>query len=87
VPVGTPVMVIDQPVKVGWVGDALYVEVHPSLAQADQIEQTGHFDPQIPEDIVDTVLAAAGVQNNRIDWDVVRRAGLERRGYPIRVTR
>lgn len=87
VPVGTPVTVIDQPVKVGWVGDALYVEVHPSLAQADQIEQTGHFDPEIPENIVGTVLAAAGTQSNRIDWDVVRRAGIERRGYPIRITR
>lgn len=87
VPVGTPVTVLDQPVKAGWVGDALYIEVHPSLAQADQIEQTGHFDPEIPENIVATVLAAAGTQSNRIDWDVIHRAGLERRGHPIRVTR
>jgi L,D-transpeptidase ErfK/SrfK len=31
VPVGTPVMIIDQPVKVGWLGKQLYIEIHPPL--------------------------------------------------------
>lgn len=33
VPVGTPVMIIDQPVKVGWLADQLYIEIHPPLAE------------------------------------------------------
>lgn len=35
VPVGTPVMIIDQPVKVGWLGDRLYVEIHPPLEEKE----------------------------------------------------
>ena len=31
VPVGTPVAIVNQPIKVGWVGDRLYVEIHPPL--------------------------------------------------------
>lgn len=33
VPVGTPVMIIDQPVKVGWLGNQLYIEIHPPLEE------------------------------------------------------
>jgi L,D-transpeptidase ErfK/SrfK len=31
VPVGTPVLIIDQPYKMGWSGDSLYMEVHAPL--------------------------------------------------------
>lgn len=31
VAVGTPVTIVDQPVKLGWLGDTLYVEIHPPL--------------------------------------------------------
>ncbi|HSN84050.1 MAG TPA: L,D-transpeptidase family protein [Polyangiales bacterium] len=33
VPVGTPVRIINQPIKVGWLGDQLYVEIHPPLEE------------------------------------------------------
>ena len=33
VPVGTPVAIVNQPVKVGWLGDRLYVEIHPPLEE------------------------------------------------------
>ena len=33
VPVGTPVNIVDQPVKVGWLGDTLFMEVHPPLEE------------------------------------------------------
>ncbi|MCE3248180.1 MAG: hypothetical protein K0R41_2005, partial [Geminicoccaceae bacterium] len=36
---------------------------------------------------VDQLLAAAGDQAARLDWSRVRQAVMERRGYPIRVTR
>lgn len=31
VPVGTPVLIVDQPYKMGWSGEALYMEVHAPL--------------------------------------------------------
>jgi L,D-transpeptidase ErfK/SrfK len=31
VPVGTPVALVNQPIKVGWLGDRLYIEIHPAL--------------------------------------------------------
>jgi L,D-transpeptidase ErfK/SrfK len=31
VSVGTPVQIVNQPVKVGWLGDTLFIEVHPPL--------------------------------------------------------
>jgi L,D-transpeptidase ErfK/SrfK len=31
VPVGTPVQIVNQPVKVGWLGDTLFIEIHPPL--------------------------------------------------------
>lgn len=33
VPVGTPVVILNEPVKVGWLGDALFVEIHPPLEE------------------------------------------------------
>ncbi len=33
VPVGTPVAIVNQPIKVGWLGDRLYVEIHPPLEE------------------------------------------------------
>jgi len=37
VPVGTPVQIVNQPVKIGWLFDTLFIEVHPLLEeQADE---------------------------------------------------
>jgi len=33
VPVGTPVAIVNQPIKVGWQGDRLYLEIHPPLEE------------------------------------------------------
>ncbi len=33
VQVGTPVAIVNQPIKVGWLGDRLYVEIHPPLEE------------------------------------------------------
>jgi len=31
VPVGTPIQIVNQPVKLGWLADTLYIEIHPAL--------------------------------------------------------
>lgn len=87
VPVGTPVTVVDQPVKTGWQADALYLEIHPTATQADEIERTGRFTPTPIPDLRETVLRAAALNDDQIDWAQVARAAQERSGIPIRITR
>ncbi len=38
VKIGTPVEIVDQPVKVGWSDGALYLEVHPTQHETDEVE-------------------------------------------------
>ena len=85
--VGTKVTVVDQPVKLGWIDGELFMEAHPTQAQSDQLEALGRFDPLLPSSVVDQVLAAAGEAAPRLDWSRIRQAAVERRGYPLQVTR
>lgn len=85
--VGTKVTVIDQPIKLGWIDGELFMEAHPTQAQSDQLETDGRFDPLLQSDVVDEVLAAADDSSSRLDWSRIRQAAVERRGYPLRVTR
>jgi L,D-transpeptidase ErfK/SrfK len=87
VPVGTKVTVIDQPIKLGWSRGELYLEAHPTKAQADQLEINGAFDFELPDGLIERINAAAGQEANRLDWATVRQAALERRGYPVKITR
>jgi L,D-transpeptidase ErfK/SrfK len=87
VAIGTKVTVVDQPIKLSWVDDALYIEAHPTQAQSDQIEMSGKFDPILDSRVVDQVLAVAGPRAPTLDWSLIRQATIERRGYPIRITR
>ena len=45
IPIGTPVTVVKQEMKIGWVKDELMLEVHPNPAQADELEASGRFTP------------------------------------------
>lgn len=85
VPVGTPVRVVYEQVKVAWVDSDLLLEVHPSTDQADELEETGRLTPAIPPDLNDRVRAAAANQVERIDWQKVQRAGVQRTGVPISI--
>ena len=87
VEVGTKVTVVDQPIKLEWIDGGLFMEAHPTQLQSDQLEAEGRFEPELPSQVVDQVLAVTGDQANRLDWSRIRRATVERRGYPIRITR
>src|SRR5690606_30936208 len=87
VEVGTPVTIVDQPVKVGWIGDELYLEVHPSQRQAEQIELTGSFEPEALPDVVSTIESAAAGRSKEIDWQLVAKTVRERRGIAVRISR
>jgi len=85
VPVGTPVRVISQDVTAAWVGDGLYVQVHPSKSQAEEIDLTGSFAPKTPPDLAERVASAVADRAVQVDWDAVRRAGIERTGLPVHI--
>ena len=84
---GTPVNVVDQPVKIGRSGGELYLEVHPTQAQADEIEARGRFTPVPVAQLQARIVGAAGAHAPRLDWALIGRVARERRGIPVRVTR
>ena len=87
VPVGTKVTVVDQPVRFARMDGQLYVAVFPSLTQAMGLEDHNSAVPEAPAGFTKMVLAAAGSDANRVDWDAVRQAANERKGYPVQITK
>lgn len=86
VPVGTKVTVVDQPVKVGWIGDKMYVEVSPTQDQSFAIEENGVLtDYEITTADMKRITKKAGDMADLIDWESVRKAVKEHKGYPIAV--
>lgn len=76
VPVDTPVRIVDQPYKAGWLGDNLYMEVHAPLA--------GLEDPQRHNltEITRLLVAATRERIVPIDWAGAERTFLEATGVP-----
>jgi len=87
VPIGTRVRVIDEPVKVGWIGGELYLEVNPDAEQSLAIDQSGKTAaPREPKGWREQVAAAAGARAAQVDWERAERAALRRSGVPTRIT-
>jgi L,D-transpeptidase ErfK/SrfK len=82
VEVGTPVRVVDQPVKLAWIGGELYLEVNPDAGQSLELDETGKRTPRAPESLREMVTRAAGEQAGRLDWARIERSGLRRSGVP-----
>ena len=87
VSIGTRVRVIDEPVKLGWIGGELYVEVNPDADQSLAIDQTGSAGaPRAPADWRARIQRAAGRRAAGVDWARAERAALRRSGVPTRIT-
>lgn len=86
VEVGTPVRVMDSPVKLGWSNNELYIEVHPPQWLADRIAARQSVTPLLAEDVHRHVVDAAGLQTRRINWYAIDRAMIARSGLPVRIT-
>lgn len=84
VPVGTPVTVVDQPVKAGWIEDKLYIEVSPTQEQAIKIEEDGVLKSyEITAADMKLITKKAGAYADKIDWVKVRKAVQGHQGYPV----
>ncbi len=87
VQVGTPVTFVDQVAKVAWVGATLYLEVHPTLDQAYELETAGKFTPQPVPGLDSLVLEAAVPYEEEIDWHAVDAAARARTGVPTPISK
>lgn len=86
VEVGTPVTVVDQPIKAGWIDDKLYVQAYPGQLQAVEVEETGVVsESELSDADMGRILKTAGEYADRIDWPKVRQLVRERRGIPVAV--
>lgn len=77
VPVGTPVNIVNQPVKAGWSDGALFVEVHPPL---DEHRQPDDAWLTRAREVVDQ---AIGGRRVALDDDLLVIALLTRSGVPV----
>lgn len=83
---GSSVTVVNQPVKVSWIGNTLYLEAHPPLDQAMMIEENGgrpYYD--LTDDDMAQIMRVAGDRADMIDWAKVRSVIRNREGYPVAV--
>lgn len=84
--IGTEVRVVHEPVKLGWVGGELYLEVHPDAEHALTLDETGSYEHEPARDLRRLVTRAAGREVKRVDWDRVARASLASAGIPVVIT-
>ncbi len=77
--VDMPVQIVNQPVKFGWSGDDLYLEVHPPL------EAVGTDDPASMTVLTEEFVHATRERAADADWDLINRVFREQRGIPVRV--
>lgn len=81
VPVGTAVRIVNQPVKLGHDGSALYVEAHPPLP-----ERLSEGASALTELTRAFVAFAEEGRGNDFDWALAERVAMTSRGVPERIS-
>ncbi len=76
VPVKTPVRIVHQPLKAGFVGEQLYMEVHPPLSGQEDTE-AGNL-----TNITRVLVTATQARNTPIDWSAAERIFKKASGVP-----
>ncbi|GKS69923.1 L,D-transpeptidase ErfK/SrfK [Nitrosomonas sp. PY1] len=87
IPVGTQVRVINEPIKLGWLFDSLFIELHPPLEE-DQ-EKYQNYERRVITFIND-FFASQGdkrMQNIEIDQEALKQAILKKSGIPVLISR
>jgi len=88
IPVGTKVRVVNQPIKLAWIDNELFLEAHPDVEQAIQMEETGQITRQkLTDEDMKQIMKAAGEYRDRLHWAVIRTAIRDRSGYPVSIAR
>jgi L,D-transpeptidase ErfK/SrfK len=80
VPVGTPVRIVNETVKTGWLLDTLFIEVHPPLEE----DEAGR--ENLMEIAMDAIRAAAAERPVRLSGRLINQAVREANGYPVAIS-
>ncbi|MEN9704782.1 MAG: hypothetical protein RLZZ393_661 [Pseudomonadota bacterium] len=77
VPVGTPVYLVNEPLKLAWIEGRLYLEAHPPVnAEGQTVEpDVSAFEGMLDQALGESVVA--------IHWDLAREALRQVRGMPV----
>jgi len=91
IPVGTPVRIVNQPIKLGWLADSLFIELHPPLEEdeekyADYMQSTLNSIADFLTANNDTPDINAG-RTIHLSGRALRQAVEERSGIPVIITR
>ena len=81
VPVGTPVHIVNQPIKVGWRDGVLFMEAHPA---AGEIELAG--EPAGTDAVRRVIAVTSNEQSKRVRWEQVSAVGETMTGIPYPVS-
>jgi len=81
-PVGTPVRLMNQPIKLGWGPDSLYLEVHPPLEEDDRPVEL-----LIAETFEEIERRLISRPDLTLDEAAVKLAVIEKSGLPVAITR
>jgi L,D-transpeptidase ErfK/SrfK len=79
VPVGTPVQIVDQPIKIGWLFDTLFIEVHPPLEEKKQAPAV------LVESAMDLINAVWELRPLVVNAQALKKALEEPTGTPVPV--
>jgi L,D-transpeptidase ErfK/SrfK len=85
VPVGTEVQIVNQPIKVGWLAGALFMEVHPPMD-----EDAGKYQDIINaafDSIADAIAGSGNEQHVALSGSAIKAAVEEQSGIPVMITK
>jgi L,D-transpeptidase ErfK/SrfK len=96
VPIGTPVTIVNQPYKLGWTTEGLYLEAHPPLAKdapktTDPVDEPSRTDKAEPvnaseegslTELTRVYVAATQVRRADLRWDLAETVIESARGVP-----
>jgi len=81
VAVNTAVRIVNQPYKMAWSGDDLYLEVHPLLEEDEETRQ------RELSAITELYVRATAERAAELDWELVEEVWRRQQGTPVRVGR
>lgn len=88
VDIGTPVHIVDQPVKAAWIEDDLYLEIHPDQQQSDDIENERPATSANTHALtlaISNALSQKYIAGGTLDWSQIHNIADEMRGIPTKI--
>ncbi|PTQ77239.1 L,D-transpeptidase ErfK/SrfK [Nitrosomonas oligotropha] len=89
VPVGTAVQIVNQPIKLGWLLDSLFIELHPPLEEDE--EKYANYKHMVVTAINDFLALKSSKRtipaDFEIDQEALKQAIMEKNGMPVLISR